>query len=48
MARLQSLVARVNAQSVVLSEQAEQMRQLASRDGLTGERYVRGNVASFS
>jgi diguanylate cyclase (GGDEF)-like protein len=35
-ARLQSLVARVNAQSVVLSEQAEQMRQLASRDGLTG------------
>ncbi|HKT01957.1 MAG TPA: GGDEF domain-containing protein [Rugosimonospora sp.] len=35
-ARLQTLVARVNAQSVVLSQQAERLQVLASRDGLTG------------
>ncbi len=35
-ARLQALVSRVNSQSVVLAEQAERLKVLASRDGLTG------------
>jgi diguanylate cyclase (GGDEF)-like protein len=35
-ARLQALVSRVNLQSVVLAEQAEHLKVLATRDGLTG------------
>jgi diguanylate cyclase (GGDEF)-like protein len=34
--RMQTLVGRVNAQSIMLSDQAAQLRILASRDGLTG------------